>query len=129
MPFPLLPLLSGLGIGAASGIVMSPMSVATNKLLPVNPAAQANLIQARYLEMIDDKKYQEEMKAYALNEDNSQLMLDSSRTILGVQEAISLFRRGLLAEGQEQNRAQLGTYLSHIGIATCLLYTSPSPRD
>ena len=120
MPFPLLPLLSGLGIGAASGIVMSPMSVATNKLLPVNPAAQANLIQARYLEMIDDKKYQEEMKAYALNEDNRELMLDSSRTILGVQEAISLFRRGLLAEGQEQNRAQLGTYLSHIGIATDL---------
>ena len=91
MAFPALGIFAGLGIGMASGAVMNPMSVGTNKLLPVNPADQGTLLTARHRRLIDQETFTEEMKAFALNEENSELTYNASNS--------------------------------------CLLYTSPSPRD
>ena len=116
MPFPALGIFAGLGIGVATGAVMSPLQIGTNKLMPVNPADQGTLLAALHRGLIDRKKYDEEMKAFALNEENSALTFDASKMILDTHQVISLYRRGLLSDDVADNRKLLGEKLSHLGI-------------
>ena len=116
MALPALGIFAGLGIGVASGAVMNPMQVGMNKLMPVNPADQGTLLTARHRGLIDKPKFAEEMKAFALGEENSELTYNASKMILDTHQVISLYRRGLLGNNAVDNSRLLGEKLADLGI-------------
>ena len=117
----ILPMLLGMGLGTAmgmgTGLFGNPLSVAANKVFPVNPLPPPNAIAGLWRGEITQQQYQEELRASGLNETNAQLMQQVTRPLADTTDLITAFRRKLLGSDEASNKDAFILGMGKLGIS------------